>query len=71
MSYNTHFRCDQCEDILHVEDEGEAYEEGWLVLSFGEDEGASHFCSLSCVSRWADSDQAREAVAASMNQKED
>lgn len=71
MSFHAHFRCDGCEDILHVEDESEMYEKGWLVLSFGEDEGAQHFCSLPCSARWALSDLAKEAVEAATKDKEE
>lgn len=71
MSYHAHFRCDGCEDVLHVEDEAELYAAGWQVYSFGEEEAAFHFCSLACVSRWADTDLAREAVSAAINNEEE
>ena len=71
MSYHAHFRCDGCEDILHVENESELYENGWQVYSFGEEETAFHFCSLKCVGRWADTDLAREAVSTAINHEEE
>ena len=71
MSFNTHFRCDQCEAMLHVEDEGELYEEGWLVLSFGVGEDAYHFCSLACASRWTGADSSVATVEAAVHRDEE
>lgn len=71
MSFHAHFRCDGCEDALHVEDESELYEKGWVVLAFGEVEDSRHFCSLPCIMRWSDSDLAREAVEAATHPEEE
>lgn len=71
MTFHAHYRCDGCEEILHVEDESQLYEAGWQVYSFGEDEAAYHFCSLPCVSRWANTELAQEAVKAAINHEEE
>jgi len=71
MSFNTHYRCDQCESILHVEDESELYEERWLVLSFGEGEDAYHFCSLPCCAHWTVSESSVAIVEAATQHRDE
>ena len=58
MTFHTHARCDQCEAMLHVEQEDELLERGWYVLREGTD-NQFDLCSPRCVKRWAARMEAR------------
>lgn len=60
MSFNTHARCDRCEQVVLVADEDELLDEGWLCVEFGGEK--LDFCSLPCLGRWAASVEAAELV---------
>lgn len=63
MSFNTHARCDRCEEVLLVGDEDELLEEGWLTVCFGpESEDRADFCTLACMVKWAESVDAMERL---------